>query len=224
MTKPIDTKTSGGNAKIMIQRVLLEYEHRGDALFRSSSQALTFAKYLAIKVPNCNSELGLFNFRKKTAHELSILQKLKDAETNFIVKHYVSRDPSYPFHGHVMSDLIVDPHNPNPTLNSLLLCRAPSMSIQSKAYLITGIANGLKVLHSRRIVHMDLSPKNFMVTNFVPMLIDFGESYHSDLCDSSICLLIQPTTPAEPFHSPAPSPAKASRSSTRPQTCTSSAS
>ena len=49
------------------------------------------------------------------------------------------------------------------------------MSIFTKIALLSNIANGLRFLNSHRIVHMDLAPKNILVSNgLLTKIIDFG--------------------------------------------------
>jgi serine/threonine protein kinase len=49
------------------------------------------------------------------------------------------------------------------------------MSIFTKIALLSNIANRLRFLNSHRIVHMDLVPKNILVSNgLLTKIIDFG--------------------------------------------------
>lgn len=56
------------------------------------------------------------------------------------------------------------------------------MSLHTKIYLCMLIAQSLRYLQEYKIVHLDLKPSNIMTTKRLSIkIIDFGESYHSEL-------------------------------------------
>lgn len=56
---------------------------------------------------------------------------------------------------------------------------------------MVNVLQGLRLLKERKIVHMDLSPKNILVfPSLLAYIIDFGEAYHEKVCGKSTLLLM----------------------------------
>ena len=102
------------------------------------------------------------------------------------MKHYVVRDECYQFKNYVITDFL----DKDQTLDVFLTKRSQLMSLRSKIFLLIAIGEGLRVLHRANIVHMDLSPSNFMISPYYStQIIDFGESYHTEVCGISTFLI-----------------------------------
>jgi RIO-like serine/threonine protein kinase len=57
------------------------------------------------------------------------------------------------------------------------------MSLTSKLFILINVLQSLRLIKDYEVVHMDLSPGNIIVSqNYIPQLIDFGESYSKDIC------------------------------------------
>jgi serine/threonine protein kinase len=58
-----------------------------------------------------------------------------------------------------------------------------TLSLTAKIYILISMAQSLRFLKIREIVHMDFNPRNILISeNYSCKLIDFGESYHRKLC------------------------------------------
>ena len=54
-----------------------------------------------------------------------------------------------------------------------------TMSLKSKIYIFREIAQALRFLSDRQIIHLDLKPENFFFRKDYRLLVfDFSESYH----------------------------------------------
>lgn len=75
-------------------------------------------------------------------------------------------------------------YNPNIFDLSMYLQKYKNvLSIRTKLLLLSNIANGLRFLNSNKIVHMDLAPKNILVSaGLLTKIIDFGEAYCDAVC------------------------------------------
>ena len=74
------------------------------------------------------------------------------------------------------------------------------MSLHTKLQLLLNIAQGLRHLHGCGIVHLDVKPFNIVVTRgLIPKIIDFGDSYHKEVCSKSITCYIQTIYQGSPF-------------------------
>ena len=72
-------------------------------------------------------------------------------------------------------------------MESMLKQKNPSFFV--KIYILVSIAQGLRFLKLKSIVHMDLSLGNILMNQQLLLkLIDFGESYESQICKSSTLL------------------------------------
>jgi serine/threonine protein kinase len=71
--------------------------------------------------------------------------------------------------------------------------------------LIINIIHGLRHLISYGIVHLDLKPINILVCRaYITKIIDFGESYHPDICPKSKKYPILDYTPGRTYPYTAP--------------------
>jgi serine/threonine protein kinase/regulator of sirC expression with transglutaminase-like and TPR domain len=75
--------------------------------------------------------------------------------------------------------VIVSPYTSEGSLEDWLPKNAhpvPPFSEKIAVELIIGILQGLAHLHKNKIIHSDLAPKNILLQNGIPRLIDFGQS------------------------------------------------
>jgi serine/threonine protein kinase len=71
--------------------------------------------------------------------------------------------------------VIVSEFAPDGSLEDLLE-KEGAMPVKQAVEMATGIARGLKFLHSRRIIHRDIKPANILLQGDTPRLTDFGLS------------------------------------------------
>lgn len=88
-------------------------------------------------------------------------------------------------------------------LNEFMRDYKSSVSLLTKLYLIYSIIQSLRYIRDYRIVHLDLKPNNVMIFfNMLIKLIDFGQSYHPDVCLKSNLLANQNMYQGILFHTP----------------------
>lgn len=75
---------------------------------------------------------------------------------------------------------------PLDTLTSHMRSSRLSMSLRTKLILLYSTVQSLRFLRDQHIVHLDLKPSNIMLFhNLIVKLIDFGESYHPEVCSKN---------------------------------------
>lgn len=68
-------------------------------------------------------------------------------------------------------------------LKGYMQSRSSSISLSTKLRLFLSLAQALRYIKDYKIVHLDIKPSNIMIfCNLLIKLIDFGESYHPDIC------------------------------------------
>lgn len=78
------------------------------------------------------------------------------------------------------------------TISSFFGNRKQTMSLTSKFFILINVLQSLRLIKDYEVVHMDLSPGNILVSqNYIPQLIDFGQSYSKAICEKGTSLLIQ---------------------------------
>jgi serine/threonine protein kinase len=72
---------------------------------------------------------------------------------------------------------------PFPNLGEYLVSNRVAISLTTKVYLMFMLVQALRCLKDYGVVHLDLKPSNILIyCNLYIKLIDFGESYHPDIC------------------------------------------
>lgn len=78
-----------------------------------------------------------------------------------------------------------------PNLVEYFNCHRSSISLFTKMYILFMIVQGVRFLKQNAIVHLDLKPNNIMISKLMMIkIIDYGESYHPNVCQNSKLSLI----------------------------------
>lgn len=146
-------------------------------------------KYVVVKKEvECLQSSDSVKTHSRNRHEINILKEIKNGIAIFLPKYYIPTNKLVAFD----NDCILMDYIPFKNLNQFLKIHSPSLSLLSKLYLIFSIVQSLRYLRDYKIVHLDLKPNNIMIfCNMLVKLIDFGESYHPDICLESTLYLIQ---------------------------------
>lgn len=119
--------------------------------------------------------------RSRSNHEIEILKCIKNGLSIFLPKYYIAINKDCFFSEAVVMDFI-----PFKNLKEYLRSNNNTISMLTKLYLIFSITQSLRYIRDYRIVHLDLKPNNIMIyCNLLIKLIDFGESYHPEVCEAS---------------------------------------
>ena len=71
------------------------------------------------------------------------------------------------------------------TLQELIQRNRPGVTENCIRNVFTKMLNGLREVHSHRLLHLDLKPSNiYMRNNYIPVLIDFGAARQTLACDT----------------------------------------
>jgi serine/threonine protein kinase len=136
-----------------------------------------------------NSEFQLLSKQEKkdkkgrVEHEMDILNIMVGARPIFLPKYYIPVNKNVIFPKSLLMDYI-----PTKTLAEFLKSYDASLSLQTKLSYMFSIAQSMRYLREFNVVHLDLKPSNIlMYHNMLVKIIDFGESYHPDICDKDFC-------------------------------------
>ena len=122
-----------------------------------------------------------FNLNSRMGHEIKVLKHIKNGLSIFLPKYYIVINKSS-----VLTDSVVMDFIPFKNLREYLRSNCDTMSLATKMHLIFSITQSLRYIRDFRIVHLDLKPNNIMIfCNLLVKLIDFGESYHPEVCTES---------------------------------------
>lgn len=157
--------------------------------------------------------------RQRVAHEKEILKKIKNGNALFLPKYYIATDDC-----EVKDDLLAD-YIFQPSLVDFVFLTRLSLSLNSKVYMLFMLTQGLRYLSLYSIVHLDIKPANLMISRTMLIkIIDFGESYHPEVCAAGTSAPTQTTRPASPCPTPPPKATSPPDTSTRRTTSSPSAS
>lgn len=107
------------------------------------------------------------------------------AKPIFTPKYYVPLNRPNPFSNCLLMD-----HIPSLTLTQFLKAYHLTLSLQTKLWFMFSIVQALRFIREFKIVHLDLKPSNIlMFHHWAIKLIDFGESYHPEVCGEGIVIL-----------------------------------
>lgn len=131
------------------------------------------------------------------------------------MKFYWTKQPEY-------QDMLFMDSCKHRSIDSLLKSQETFLSPLNRLFLVYSAAQALRFIHKHSIIHLDIKPANILVgRNFLLRLTDFGESYHPQLCNSSISnSLCQTTTPVSLSPTPHPTYSAPKSPSTLTSTCT----
>ncbi len=115
---------------------------------------------------------------QRLSNELLVLKhfQLKKSSSNFIAKFYTASDENKKKVGLSQKGILMEfyPHKSLDHFRS----KNDSMSLNTKLWFLSQIANGIRYLKEEGIYHLDLKGSNVLVQkNYNLKLIDFGESY-----------------------------------------------
>ena len=100
------------------------------------------------------------------------------ASSAYVLKYYKTEQKCS-----LQNQLMMDYYSNSLDLHSYVERHKYTMSMTTKLLLMSSVANGLRFLRNHRIVHMDLTPKNVLVTwGLITKIIDFGEAYCDRIC------------------------------------------
>lgn len=154
-------------------------------------------KFLAIK-----RDEGKGRGKRRNWHEKQILHKLRGSTSLLLTRFYIPINKPA-----VLEEDIVMDYIPFPNLGEYLQANRAAISLATKVYLMFMVVQALRCLKDYGVVHLDLKPSNILIyCNLYIKLIDFGESYHPDICKPGTNAPIQASTPASPTPIPLPKP------------------
>jgi serine/threonine protein kinase len=79
---------------------------------------------------------------------------------------------------------------PFPNLSEYVKQNKSTLSTHTKIHLMFMLVQALRVIKENDVVHADVKPSNVLLyCGLFIKLIDFGESYHPQVCNKSIILL-----------------------------------
>jgi hypothetical protein len=118
---------------------------------------------------------------RRNIHEINILKRIKNGSSIFLPKYYIIINKANPHSNCVVMDLISSKN-----LKEFMSASSQSITLLTKLFLIFAIIQALRYIRDYSIVHLDLKPNNIMIyCNMLIKLIDFGESYHHEVCSKS---------------------------------------
>jgi serine/threonine protein kinase len=166
----------GGFANIYLAEVQFWYVYSG-----SNNQVVVPRKQRELHSREAKREERLprmaRRIRNRIEYEKNILKQIKSGNALFIPKYYLSTDENK-----LKDDLLSD-YVFLPNLIEYVLSHKLSLSLTSKIYILFMLIQGVRYLKLYRIVHLDLKPNNVMISRTMMVkIIDFGESYHPDIC------------------------------------------
>jgi hypothetical protein len=216
--------SEGGFASILLTELKYWYVYSSEGhefmslnQFENKSPKNMLHKFVAVKRELEGVERGGRAEGGRNRHEMKILKKIKNGSSIFLAKYYIPINKPSPFGEAILMDYI-----PFKNLGDYLRSARLSLSLLSRLYLMFSIVQALRYLRDYRIVHLDLKPNNIMIfCNMLVKLIDFGESYHPEVCHSRTPLLTKRTAPASPSptavpNSSPPTPTSPARATSSP--------
>lgn len=121
---------------------------------------------------NVPDDKTIYDNIQRINNEKKILNGLKDAECPYIAKFYHCSNKDY-------ADSLFVEFYPFKSLDQFKTYYGPTMSLNTKLYILYQIAQALKFLKDKNIYHLDLKPGNILLSkNYIVKVIDFGESYN----------------------------------------------
>jgi len=141
-------------------------------LMANEEYSETLKKWVMIKVPKTNS---------LNTHELNIVRKLKSCHSAYLLKYYevIQSDK----HASLAKKVLLDATS-YPCLGEFMRSHKKTITLRTKLIILSHVAHGLRFLKNYDIVHNDLKINNILVVakDMLIKLIDFGESYHPEVC------------------------------------------
>lgn len=109
---------------------------------------------------------------------MQIVSLMRLASSAYMLKYYKTEQKC------PLQNLMLMDYLPNSMDLHTYYCRhRETMSVHTKIFIMAGIVNGLRFLRNHNITHMDLTPKNILITSgLMPKIIDFGEAYCFFIC------------------------------------------
>ena len=99
------------------------------------------------------------------------MELFERSECPYIIKYYKSTQDNFEFKNRLMMDYLLGAEN----LARFLHSSAETISIAHKKLILTKVASALSFIHSREIIHMDLSLGNIFVLKTESIrILDFG--------------------------------------------------
>jgi len=105
------------------------------------------------------------------------LSKIKNGKPIYFPRYYIPK-----FTHQFEYDLILD-YIDYPSFKEYHDNNSETISLQTKIHLAFTVVQALRYLRSYGIVHLDCKPSNILLyKNMLIKLIDFGESFHEEVC------------------------------------------
>ncbi|OQU85299.1 hypothetical protein SORBI_3004G212600 [Sorghum bicolor] len=151
---------------------------------------------VAIKLYNPSSRIPADRLHERVHDELRLVSKLRHKNfVNFlgyclaveeVNEDEGSEDESFRI-TQVSSSFMVGEYMPNASLDRIINGIGSRLHWSSVFHIIQGIAQGVKILHDRNIVHLDLKPSNILLdSDFNPKIGDFGVARELDLGENDL--------------------------------------